>query len=799
MPSITMSKLVVLELDGDFEQQGFRVTLEIGADGDDSVNRYGLQQQTIKIKGNLPANPELAAILQQHWQEKYRSLGAPARRIKTKKIIHKGSINQRIKECRESAYQLQYNLNSWLKSESFREIDSRLREELHPGEAIRFLIRTDDFHLQKLPWHLWDFFERYRLAEVALSPLESKTGGNYRQKNPRKSCIKLLVILGHKEGIDIDADLCLLKNLPQIEPVVLIEPQAREINNQLWEQSWDIIFFAGHSETEGETGRIYINPNDSITIQELWYGLRKAVERGLKLAIFNSCDGLGLARQLDDLQIPQMIVMRELIPDRVAQEFLKHFLRAFAGGKSLYLAVREARQRLHDELEREFPCASWLPVIFQHPAFIPPTWQQLKGINRRQLPIPLIASVAVTVLIVGMRSLSLFQGLELQAFDWLMRSRPNEPPDPRLLVITVTEKDVQNQNPQERRGASLSDRALAQLLKKLQQYQPQVIGLDIYRDFPVDPKHPELATYLQQNQHLIAVCEVGETDKHPGIRPPAEVPKDRLSFSDFPVDPDGAIRRQFLGMASDPKSFCITDTSFSFQVAQVYLADKGINYKRTPQGDLQVGKVVFKKLKPDTGGYHELDTLGYQVLLNYRSRSVAKTISLTEILSDRIDAELPNLVKGRIVLIGTTAQSFKDYFPTPYSTGNWQDKMPGVMIQAQMTSQIISAVLDGRPLIWWWCAWGEIFWIWGWSLVGGVVAWYMRFRKADMPPARLRERPLGESPLLLGLINGVALGTLYGLCLVFLLNGGWVPLVPSALALIFTSGTLVIFAGFKAK
>jgi CHASE2 domain-containing sensor protein len=775
-----MSKLVVLELDGDFEQQGFRATLEIGADGDDSVNRYGLQQQTIKIKGNLPANPELAACLQQHWQDKYRSLGAPARRIKIKKIIHKGSINQRLKECRESAYQLQSYLNSWLKSESFREIDSRLREEIHPGEAIRFLIRTDDLQLQKLPWHLWDFFERYRYAEVALSPLESKTGG-FRHKNPRKSSIKLLVILGHKEGIDIDADLCLLKNLPQIEPVVLIEPQAEEINNQLWEQSWDIIFFAGHSETEGETGRIYINPTDSITIQELWYGLRKAVECGLKLAIFNSCDGLGLARQLDDLQIPQMIVMRELIPDRVAQEFLKHFLKAFAGGKSLYLAVREARQRLHDELEREFPCASWLPVIFQHPAFIPPTWKQLKGSNRRQLLIPLIASVAVTVLIIGMRSLSLFQGLELQAFDQLMRSRPNEPPDPRLLVITVTEKDVQNQNPQERRGASLSDSALAQLLKKLQQYQPQVIGLDIYRDFPVDPKHPELATYLRQNQRLISVCEVGETDKHLGISPPAEVPKHRLSFSDFPVDPDGAIRRQFLGMASNPKSSCITDTSFSFQVAQVYLADKGIDYKRTPPGDLQIGNIVFKKLQPDTGGYHELDTLGYQVLLNYRSRSIARTIDLTEILSGKLDAELPNLVKGRIVLIGTTAPSFKDYFPTPYSSGNWQDKMPGVMIQAQMTSQIISAVLDGRPLIWWWCAWGEIVWIWGWSLVGGVVAWYVR------------------SPLPLGLINGVALGTLYGLCLVILINGGWVPLVPSALALIFTSGSLVIFAGFKAN
>jgi CHASE2 domain-containing sensor protein len=322
------------------------------------------------------------------------------------------------------------------------------------------------------------------------------------------------------------------------------------------------------------------------------------------------------------------------------------------------------------------------------------------------------------------------------------------------------------------------------LLKKLQPYQPRVIGLDIYRDFPVDSKYPELATYLQQNQSLIAICEVGETDKHPGIRPPKEVPKSRLSFSDIPVDNDGVIRRQLLGMASDPKSFCITDTSFSFQVAQVYLADKGIDYQRNAQGDLQIGKVLFKKLKYDTGGYQGLDPLGYQILLNYRSHSIAKTISITEILSGKIDSQLPNLVKNRIVLIGTTAQTFKDYFPTPYSRGNWQNKMPGVMIQAHMTSQIVSAVLDGRRLIWWWPAWGEIVWIWAWSLVGGVAGWYVR---------------LSESHLLLGLINSVALGILYGLCLLFLLNGGWIPLVPSALALIFTSGGVVIFAGFKRK
>ena len=377
----------------------------------------------------------------------------------------------------------------------------------------------------------------------------------------------------------------------------------------------------------------------------------------------------------------------------------------------------------------------------------------------------------------GVRQLGVLQTWELQAFDQLMGLRPDEKPDSRLLVVTVTEKDVQNQNPQERRGSSLSDRELAKLLEKLQPYQPQVIGLDIYRDFPVDPKQADLETYLQQNQRLIAVCEVGGADAHPGIKPPPEIPKNRLSFSDFPVDPDKVIRRQLLGMA--PTSSCATQKSFSFQVARHYLAAKGIQYKRTPEG-VQFGSVVFKKLEPDTGGYHQLDALGYQVLLNYRSSdSVAEQVTLTDILSGSLDAELPNLVKDRIVLIGTTAKSFKDYFPTPYSPGQWPQEMPGVVIHAHMVSQILSAVLDQRPLLWWLPQWGETLWVWSWSLVGGIIVWHFR------------------SPLRLGLASGAALGTLYGLCFVLLLKGGWVPLVPSVLVLAATGGSMVAYTAYQ--
>jgi hypothetical protein len=104
--------------------------------------------------------------------------------------------------------------------------------------------------------------------------------------------------------------------------------------------------------------------------------LKRAIAQGLKLAIFNSCDGLGLADYLADLQIPQTIVMREPVPDRVAHEFLKNFLVAFSDNQLFNESVRLAREQLQ-ALEDLYPCASWLPVIYQNPAEIPLIWSNL--------------------------------------------------------------------------------------------------------------------------------------------------------------------------------------------------------------------------------------------------------------------------------------------------------------------------------------------------------------------------------------------------------------------------------------
>jgi CHAT domain/AAA ATPase domain len=362
--SMVMTKLVIFRLGEGSFQQGFPVTLQIGEEG---------SRPATEIAGKLPPAVKIPEQYE-HWQSTYRNLGVRLRLEKPKAQSTNVSVTQ---TCNEAAKVLRDSFNNWLNSESFRAAKEGLLKKLQPDDVIRLIIQTEDILVQRIPWHVWELLiEDYTKAEIALSAPE------YDRITPAKATpetVKILAILGNSEGIDIERDKGLLERLPGAEITFIVEPKRQELTEQLWEKGWDILFFAGHSQTEGETGRIYINKTDSLTIGELKNALRKAIERGLRLAIFNSCDGLGLARDLADLQIPQIIVMREPVPDQVAQEFLKYFLQAFARGESLYLAVREARERLQG-IEDKFPCATWLPVICQNPAYVPPTWEELGGI-----------------------------------------------------------------------------------------------------------------------------------------------------------------------------------------------------------------------------------------------------------------------------------------------------------------------------------------------------------------------------------------------------------------------------------
>ncbi len=561
----------------------------------------------------------------------------------------------------------------------------------------------------------------------------------------------------------------------------MVEPKRQDLGDRLWEKPWDILFFAGHSETEDDRGRIYLNPDDSLTLNELWYSLSQAVTRGLQLAIFNSCDGLGFVQELGDLQLPHMVVMREVVSDEVAQQFLKYFLRACASGKPFTTAVRQARERL-EGLEKDCPCASWLPTIVAHPNARSLNWKPWqKPDDNDPPPKPqwrwkevLTASLVMAGVTMGIRSLGLLQTWELPAFDRLVQLQPDEPLDPRIAIVTITEEDIQAQNPEARQG-SLSNETLDRLLQKLNAHQPRVIGLDIYRPFPLGKQHRRLANQFQNNENFIVVCEVGGGKENPPIPPPPDIPLTRVGFSDVPIDPDGIIRRQFFGMS--PGKDCATDVSFSFAIAQQYLSAEGIEFKRTSPNSFQIGTANFPKVQPNTGGYHQLDSGGYQVMLNYRSGGApAQTVTLGEILDDGFD---PALIRDRIILIGTTASSIEDGLPTPYSAKYSPTKtIPGIFIQAQAVSQILSAVKDNRPVLRSLPEWGEFLCIWMGAIAPEVIFIWGCSGKRDF-----------TAYFVMGMGGLVLIG---GIGYLALIQGVWISIVPVGLAFMMASARRIV-------
>jgi len=288
------------------------------------------------------------------------------------KINKNQTTNFSIKDLTTSAQQLETSFNNWLKSDFFQPIEEKMRCNFKKEDAVRVVIQTNNDLLWRMPWHCWDLLKDYPKAEVAFSGPNSDRIVKVSARNK----LRVLAILGDSTGLDLNADKETLKSLPA-EVEILEQPTREKCDRYLGdEQGWDILCFSGHSYSEADSskGFIHINSEETLTIPDLKDVLSGAIARNLHLAIFNSCDGLGLARQLADLHLPQMIVMREPVPDRVAQEFLQSFLRYYANGTSLYVSVREARKDLQS-IEGNFPCASWLPVIWQNQAEIPQNWE----------------------------------------------------------------------------------------------------------------------------------------------------------------------------------------------------------------------------------------------------------------------------------------------------------------------------------------------------------------------------------------------------------------------------------------
>lgn len=313
----------------------------------------------------------------------------------TRKVVkNSANIVSGVINITELTSSLKVELNQWLDCDGwvdqYGQPDPRVnlvlgdfRQRVTDRDEVQIIVQTEDLRLRQLPWQEWTMLAEYtnRGVEVAIGAT------NFRRLSQKQTpqinaTVRILVVFGD-ETLGFEQEGNFLENLKLHggELHILQQPTRLELEKSLEDpQGWHIFFFAGHSESDADrrVGRFQINPNDGdqgfVEIAELQELLRGAIKNKLQLAIFNSCDGLGLANQLTELSLPYCVVMREVVESEVARDLLKNFLAAFVRNHSLFASIGIARR----QLQLQFAAGkSWLPVIVANPLAPQLTWNRL--------------------------------------------------------------------------------------------------------------------------------------------------------------------------------------------------------------------------------------------------------------------------------------------------------------------------------------------------------------------------------------------------------------------------------------
>lgn len=570
--------------------------------------------------------------------------------------------------------------------------------------------------------------------------------------------------------------------------------RIEDFKAELFDYKPRIVHFSGHGKetsAESEGGLVFEDEvfNEDKKIYEIVHKIVPPEEIAdffedreapVECVVLNGCFTKDTAREVSR-NVRFVIGMKQKILDEDAIRFSKYFYLALGAGKSIEAAFDEGKKQLSD------PSLAILKENskIKSPPHFEPRWIFL-------------GSLASAALVILFRIYGGLQGLEIGFYDFLQLSW-SRGRDDRILIIQATQEDVliQQQNGEDVVG-SFSNQTLGNLLEEINSLNPAVIGLDIYRENFLDDAMEEernLKNILAEDD-VFGICkrpqvEEGGTDRSDqtvslAVAPSPHIAENRIGFSDFLLDRDTIVRRHVLGGFGDrfgSEQDCLASESFNLIVANHYLKTQnfddieadmaaGIRLDNPPGQHCRVvlpnGK-VSQSLQPFTGGYQgELRIeAACQVLLKYRVDE--DTYQSAEMFT--VQQVLQGALAGRdltetIVLVGVTrTDGYRDYWNTPYNVA-MGNQMPGVMLHAQMISQLLDASLGKSPLIWVMPFWGEWLWILLWSSVGGMIVW-----KIQLLPLRLGT---------LVMAGGVG----FVICYVgFQAFYGWLPFVPIVLVL----------------
>ncbi|MEH1988722.1 CHASE2 domain-containing protein [Nostoc sp.] len=397
-------------------------------------------------------------------------------------------------------------------------------------------------------------------------------------------------------------------------------------------------------------------------------------------------------------------------------------------------------------------------------------WRRFQAFIQHTRSVLIITpSVALTV-IVG-QSLGLFNLPEWKIRDEWVRQRSSEAMPmagyayaDEIVIVTIDERDIQSV-----RKWPVPDWALARLLEKIRAQQPRAIGLDLYRDLPEGSGHEQLVQVFRNTPNLIGVEKItGER-----VNPPPELKKkDQVGLADLVLDGDRFVRRALL-TAEDAKEQNTIKAGLATLVALKYLEAEKISLESIDpqQQKFQLGKEIYLPLQNQEAGYTDADLGGYQILLNWHGSEAAfRTVAMRDVLAGKIPVDL---MRDRMVFIGSIASSTNDFFSTPFSS--WisaQKPTPGVVVHANIAHQLVRGAKTGNASLHGVSGIYLSLWIVLSSVIGSTGSWLLSNSKLRIPGGKILWATVG--------ISGACIWGGYGM----FLYGVLIPVTPTLAAFI---------------
>jgi tetratricopeptide (TPR) repeat protein len=244
-----------------------------------------------------------------------------------------------------------------------------IKEAQKNGAVLRISLRFDEDvpEIAALPWEYLHNGKEFLIARKNILISRLPLGAVRVQSKPLESMLRMLVIISGPDDPRVpplntktEQEIILeaidsLYRKQKIKVDFTEDANFENIQDYLTEKDYHIVHLIGHGifDEESEKGCLLFENEkgkprlvDNEEVAELF------AERGIRLVVLNSCQTskgsnrksfADLASVLSIRGVPAVVAMQYSILDKVAMKFAHTFYRTIANGKSVDLALKEAR------------------------------------------------------------------------------------------------------------------------------------------------------------------------------------------------------------------------------------------------------------------------------------------------------------------------------------------------------------------------------------------------------------------------------------------------------------------------